>query len=74
MGRVVIHTQPPGAHILVNGRPTTYRTPVNFALAPGQYEITMEQDGFISRTEQVNVRQNQTVDFRIVLKPSAPAP
>ena len=71
MGRVVIHTQPPGAHILVNGRPTTYRTPVNFALAPGQYEITMEQDGFISRTEQVNVRQNQTVDFRIVLKPSS---
>jgi hypothetical protein len=73
VGRVIIHTEPPGASILVNGQATSYRAPVNFALAPGQYEITMEQEGYVSRTEAVAIHADQTVEFRITLEPTAAA-
>ena len=68
MGRVVIHTEPAGARILVNGEATSYRSPVNFALAPGQYQITVEHDGFSSVTKDVVVETNQSIEVRLELE------
>ena len=70
MGRVVVHTEPAGARILVNGEATSYRTPVNFALAPGRYKITVERDGFESVTQEVVVEANRAATTRIELKRS----
>ena len=70
MGRVVVHTEPAGARIIVNGEETSYRSPVNFALAPGQYQITVERDGFESVTRQVRVESNRVIEARIELKRS----
>ncbi len=68
IGRVVVRTQPPGATVLVNGQATNYRSPVNFALAPGKYKITVERDGFASETREVVVRKNQMIQFEAELK------
>ena len=69
-GRVSIHTTPPGARILVNGKTTDYRSPVNIALAPGTYKITAEQPGFASETREVVIRKNQMLQLNVGLKPS----
>ena len=68
MGRVVVHTEPPGAKILVDGKDTPYRTPVNFALAPGRYEITVERDGFSTAQTEVTVEANRAAQVRVELE------
>jgi hypothetical protein len=68
MGRVVIHTEPLGARIRVNGKETSYRTPVNFALAPGVYEITVEHDGFSSVKRHVVIEANRSAQVRLELE------
>ena len=68
-GRVVIHTQPQGARILINGEGTSYRSPVNFSLAAGKYRITVERRGFQTETREIEVRGNRTVEVQMDLKP-----
>ena len=68
MGRVVIHTQPEGARILVNGEETRYRSPVNFALPAGKHRITVERPGYGSETQEVIVLENQTAQVQLELK------
>lgn len=70
VGRVVIHTQPEGARVLVNGEETRYRTPVNFALPAGKQRITVERPGYDSESEEIIVRENQTVQKQFELKPN----
>ena len=70
MGRIVIHTQPEGARILVNGEETRYRSPVNFGLPVGKHRITVERPGFDSATQEVIVRENQTAQMQLELKPN----
>ena len=69
-GRVVVHTQPEGAKILVDGEETAYRTPVNFGLSAGRHRITVERSGFESETQEIVVRQDQTVQVQLDLKPT----
>ncbi len=69
-GRVVIHTDPKGAGILLNGKATPYRTPVNFILPVGKYRITVEQPGFTAETREVQVSKGQFAQVRMELKPS----
>ncbi|MBI4463571.1 MAG: PEGA domain-containing protein [Acidobacteria bacterium] len=65
----MIHTQPQGARILVNGEPTPYRSPVNFSLPPGRYEITVERRGFANQSRQVVVQINQMTEIRFDMTP-----
>ena len=68
MGRVVVHTEPAGARIFVNGEETAYRSPVNFALAPGRYQITVEREGYANATSEVVVESNRSVPVRLELE------
>ena len=65
----MIHTQPQGARILINGAGTSYRSPVNFSLAAGHYRITVERRGFQNETREIDVRGDQTVEVQMDLKP-----
>jgi len=71
VGRVAIHTAPPNAIILVNGKPTAYRSPVNFALPPGRYRIGVEKPGFERETWNAVVRKDKPVQFQLVMRPTA---
>jgi len=69
-GRLVIHTQPPGARILVNGDETDYRSPINFALPPGKYQISVERAGYQSETREVVVVEGHAADLQFELQRS----
>jgi len=68
VGRVVVHTEPQGARIFVNDQETSYRTPVNFALAPGTYQIRVERPGYDNQTKEIVVRENQSVSAQFELQ------
>jgi serine/threonine protein kinase len=55
MARIEIHTQPKGAHILINGMPFAKTTPVEIKVEPGNYTITLEKDGYKSVQKSVSV-------------------
>lgn len=55
MARIEIHTQPKGAHILINGMPFAKTTPVEIQVEPGNYSITLEKDGYKSVQKSVSV-------------------
>jgi len=67
---VVVHTQPAGARILVNGADTEYRSPVNFALPPGKYQITVDRAGYQSETREVVVVEGHATDLQFDLQRS----
>ena len=68
MGRLVVHTEPPGAQITVDGNATSYRTPVNFALAAGQHQITIEREGYTPVTRDVEIEPNRSSQVRLELE------
>ncbi|HWP85563.1 MAG TPA: serine/threonine-protein kinase [Terriglobia bacterium] len=67
VGRAVVHTEPAGARILINGEPTSYVTPVNFALRPGSYRLTLERDGYERVHRDIAVEANRTTETRLTL-------
>ena len=67
-GRVSIHTRPKDARILVNGKATACRSPVNIGLAPGRYRITVERSGYSRETRNVVVRKDRMALIRFKLK------
>ena len=44
-GALMLSSDPPGASVLVDGKPTGKVTPARIDLAPGSYKITVERDG-----------------------------
>jgi hypothetical protein len=54
-GMLMLSSNPSGAAVSVNGRQTGKTTPVQLALAPGSYKITVERDGQ-QATQNVEVR------------------
>jgi len=67
-GRLVVHTEPAGARITLDGQATSYRTPVNFALAAGRHQITIELEGFKPLTREVVVEANRSLQVRLELE------
>ena len=44
-GSLMLTSDPPGAHVLVDGKPTGQVTPTELRLKPGSYRVTIEKDG-----------------------------
>ena len=71
-GRVVVRTKPEGARIFVDGKSTSYRSPVNFSIHSGRHQIKVEQPGFESETRELEVVKDKTVQFKTDLKSTNP--
>ena len=54
-GSLMLTSDPPGAHVLVDGKPTGQVTPTELRLPPGSYRVTIEKDGK-QATQTVEVR------------------
>jgi hypothetical protein len=67
-GRVLIRTLPAGAVVRVNDDATEYRSPVNFALAPGHYQITVEHAGFRTETKEIDIEANRDVTMDVEMR------
>ncbi|HEU4416102.1 MAG TPA: PEGA domain-containing protein [Candidatus Angelobacter sp.] len=46
MARIEIKTEPKGAQVTINGTPLQKTTPVEVQVEPGNYDITIEKDGY----------------------------
>ena len=53
--RMEIKTQPRGVQILVNGTPFARTTPVEIQLEAGNYEITLEKEGYTTVRKSVTL-------------------
>jgi serine/threonine-protein kinase len=53
-GTLWLTTSPPGATVLINGKPIAQRTPAQITLPPGSYTVTVEKNGQ-SRTERIQL-------------------
>ncbi len=54
-GTLLLTSEPPGARVLVDGKPTGLATPAELRLRPGSYRVTIEKDGR-QVTQTVEVR------------------
>jgi serine/threonine-protein kinase len=53
-GTLMLTSNPNGASVLVDGKPTGKTTPATLTLAPGNYKITVDHDGRqVTQTVQV---------------------
>jgi len=65
-GILRLSSVPPGASILVDGKPTPQKTPAQLTLSPGTHEVTVEKDGQ-RKSDRVEVRNGGTSVLRIIL-------
>ena len=67
-------SDPPGAEVILNGRPRG-RTPLRLSgLSPGTYPIVVRKEGFLPREESVRIEDtNSSYTFRAVLAPAVTA-
>jgi len=70
-----IRSQPPGAHVFVDGTPSGLRTPtVLTGLAPGsRVQVRLDKPGYEPVTEQVTLADGQARVISLTLRES-PAP
>jgi len=67
-GTLMLTSDPAGAAISVNGRKLAEVTPAQLALAPGNYNITLEKDGR-QTTRPVEVRNGVINYMKVALTP-----
>ncbi len=65
-GVLLLSSTPPGASILVNGKPVTETTPAQLSLAPGTYKISVQKNG-IQSVSTVEIRNGDTQLLKVTL-------
>ncbi len=65
-GVLLLSSTPPGASILVNGKPVTETTPAQLSLAPGTYKISVQKNG-IQSVNTVEIRNGDTQLLKVTL-------
>jgi serine/threonine-protein kinase len=58
MSRIEIKSEPKGAQITVNGTTLSKTTPLEIQVEPGNYEITLQKDGYKSLHKSVTTQAN----------------
>lgn len=70
-GNLAVWSVPPGAEILVDGRPTGFRTPALVQSLPvGTHTVQMRRDGCDDWSQAVVVLQDRTLSLQAPLSPS----
>ncbi len=61
IARMEIKSEPKGAQILINGAPFARATPVEIQLEPGNYDITLQKEGFLPLRKSVTLRAGEKI-------------
>ena len=74
-GALEIRSQPPGAHVFVDGTPSGLRTPTVLTGLPAgrRVQVRLDKPGYEPVTEQVTLTDGQSRAISLTLRP-APAP
>ncbi len=67
MGRIRIDTKPRGAKVMVGTQVVSKPTPVEFALNPGSYEITLELAGYATLQKTVEINAGKRIQVEETL-------
>ena len=62
-------SEPPGARIVVNGRPTAIATPAHSPFPPGDYQVEMREPGYKPVQRPVHVEAGKITQVRATLDP-----
>jgi serine/threonine protein kinase len=65
-GVLMLSSNPPGASILVNGKPMTETTPAQLSLTPGIYKVAVQKNGLQS-VNTVEIRNGDTKILKVTL-------
>jgi serine/threonine protein kinase len=65
-GVLMLSSTPPGASILVNGRPVPETTPAQLSLAPGSYTISVQKNGLHS-VKTIEIHNGDTQLLKVTL-------
>ena len=73
VGSLSVESNPSGATIYLNGKPTANKTPHTFAdLKTGTYKIRLALDGYEDEIQNKNIQANVRTKAKIQLKEAAP--
>ena len=67
-GQIEIKTQPKGAQIIINGIPFAKPTPVVIQVQAGNYDITLQKEGYQPVEKTVTVKSEQKLKIEEALK------
>ena len=68
MGGLIVNSTPSNAIIRINGQPHEERTPATIRLAPGNYCIDLEMEGYESASQSVQVQGEDLKQIDFVLR------
>lgn len=66
-----VHSTPSGARIILNGKPTGFRTPTSFPVSPGEHRVTISLAGHRNADLLVRLEPGETRQFGARLTPLA---
>lgn len=69
---VLLGTNPAGAQIFVNGQPIGTLTPTPLRLGPGQHEVTVEREGYVTQRFLLTADPGAKLNPVIELTPTVP--
>jgi serine/threonine protein kinase len=65
---IMITSDPPGADVFINGDKQPGQTPVALPLAPGQYNLVLQLEGYLHYSGRVQVKDNVQTQFSVQLR------
>ena len=65
---VTVNTTPAGAHVMVNGAAQSSLTPLKITLAPGDYQLTLQLDGYKPLRRALKVEKSTPLEIDEVLQ------
>jgi hypothetical protein len=65
---VVVNSTPPGANVIIDGKPTGRVTPVQFAVEKGSHAILLRKQGYLDETVTADLGPGQNFQYSPVLR------
>jgi len=65
---VVVNSTPPGANIIIDGKPTGRVTPVQFAVEKGSHTVLLRKQGYLDETVTADLGPGQNFQYSPVLR------
>jgi serine/threonine protein kinase len=65
---VVVNSTPPGANVIIDGKPTGRVTPVQFAVEKGSHTVLLRKQGYLDETVTADLGPAQNFQYSPVLR------
>jgi serine/threonine protein kinase len=67
-GLLVIRSNPAGATVMRNGKPTQGVTPLRVPMEPGNYSVSLHLDGYKNSQQTFNVTEGKSTELNVTLE------